>query len=157
MADACHRANSEFVLAVVPSPWQISAEASNGPGVRERAGLQEHMLYKNRLPFDSLSAYSERENILYCDPSPVFTRTEHAERLFRDNAGRFSATGHALYARVLERFLIANVVGPWRASGPIRPDRRLSARDPSRPGASEVRRADARGGQEPVSPAQFNP
>jgi hypothetical protein len=157
MAAACHRANAEFVLAVVPCPWQVSADASNGPGVRERAGLREHALYKCRLPFDSLSGYADRENILYCDPSPAFIRAEHAERLFRENIARFSPAGHELYARVLQRFLVTNVVGPWRANGRSRPDRRLSARDISSPEASEVRRADATSNQEPVSPARFGP
>ncbi len=156
MALTCRRANAEFVLAVVPCPWQISAEASNGPGVRERAGLQDHALYKSRLPFDTLSAFAERENIPYCDASTVFLRQEHAERLFRENAPRFSAMGHELYARVLERFLVANVVGPWRVHGSLRPDRRLSARDPSRPQTVEHVR-DAQAAPEPISPVQFNP
>ncbi len=157
MAGACHRANSEFVLAVVPYPGQISAEASNGPNVRERIGLQAHVLYKNRLPFDALSAYAEKENLLYCDPSPVLVRTERAERLFQNNAARFSATGHELYARVLERFLVANVVGPWRTSGSTHRDRRMSSRDAFQPERSEVRRAEIQGDREPVAPAQFNP
>lgn len=157
MAAACHGANSEFVLAAIPSPWQVSADASNGPGVRERAGLQPRVLYKSRLPFDALVSYAQRENILYCDPSSVLGRAEHAERLFQNKAARFSATGHELYARVLERFLVANVVGPWRASGSIRPDRRMSARDTAAPERSEVRHADTRGDREPVSPAEFNP
>jgi hypothetical protein len=104
-----------------------------------------------------LSAYANREKIACCDPSAVFARSPHAERLFRDNAARFSAAGHELYARVLERFLVAKVAGPWRRSGPIGPDRRMSAGDQSLPGAADVRRADARGDQEPVSPAEFNP
>jgi hypothetical protein len=165
MAVACRQANAEFVLSVIPCPWQVTAEASNGAGVRERAGLQQHVLYKNRLPFDSLSAFAERENILYCDPSPAFRGTEHAERLFRENAPRFSAAGHDLYARVLERFLVTNVVGPWRANGRM-PDRRMSSRDSSDvrrselgrtdTRRSEVRRADARDDREPVSPAEFD-
>ena len=156
MAGACHRANSEFVLAVVPYPGQISAEASNGPNVRERIGLQAHVLYKNRLPFDALSGYAEKENLLYCDPSPVLVRTERAERLFQNNAARFSATGHELYARILERFLVANVVGPWRATQSVHPDRRMSARD-SQSEPSQVRRADAVNDQDPVAPVQFKP
>ena len=160
MAVACRQANAEFVLSVIPCPWQVTAEASNGAGVRERAGLQQHVLYKNRLPFDSLSAFAERENILYCDPSPAFRGTEHAERLFRENAPRFSAAGHDLYARVLERFFVTNVAGPWRANGRT-PDRRMSSRDSSDVrrsdlGRSEVRRADARDDREPVSPAEFD-
>jgi len=155
MASASHRANSEFVVAVIPSPWQISADASNGAGVRERAGLQERVLYKSRLPFDSLSAYCEKANILYCEPSPAFSGAEHPERLFRENVARFSASGHELYARVLERFLVANVVGPWRVNGTLRPEGRFSERDFSQPGPSPVRHADARSDAEPVSPAQF--
>jgi hypothetical protein len=156
MALACRQANAEFVLAVVPSPWQVSADASNGAGVRERAGLREHTLYKSRLPFDTLANYAQRENIPYCDPSPAFVNAEHPERLFRDNVARFSAAGHELYARLLERFLVVNVVGPWRVNGPIRPDRRLSARDPA-PSRSPVRHADVQNPPEPVAPAQFNP
>jgi hypothetical protein len=157
MASACGRANSEFVLAVVPCPWQISAEASNGSDVRERVGIQSHTVYASRLPFESLFAYANREKIACCDPSAVFARAPHAEQLFRDNAARFSAAGHELYARVLERFLVAKVAGPWRRNGPIGPDRRMSAGDRSLPGTADVRRADARGDQEPVSPAEFNP
>jgi hypothetical protein len=156
MAAACQRANAEFVLAVVPGPWQISAEASNGSGVRERAGLQEHTLYTNRVPFVSLSTYASRQKILYCDASGAFTRADHTERLFRENAPRFSATGHELYARVLERFLATNVPGPWRANGPIRLDRRMSDGDRPRSSPSEVRRADAHDVREPVSPAEFD-
>jgi hypothetical protein len=157
MATACRQANSEFVLAVVPCPWQISAEASNGPGVRERAGLQDHVLYKSRLAFDTLSAYAGRENIHFCDPSPAFTRAENAERQFRENAARFSATGHELYARVLERFLVARVAGPWRVGGADRLQPSLSRRTRSRQESSEVRHAEARGEDEPVSPTGFNP
>jgi|HubBroStandDraft_6_1064221.scaffolds.fasta_scaffold03642_2 hypothetical protein len=109
----CRRSNCQFVLSVVPSPWQISAEASGGPGVRTRVGIEEHTLFKSRLPYDTLAAYSRKQGILFSDPSTVFVRVKQSERLYRHNAARFSATGHELYARVLARFVEQRIPGPW--------------------------------------------
>ena len=114
----CRRMNGQFVLSVVPSPFQISAEASAGPGVRTRAGVAEHMVYGSRVPYDALQAYARKESILYCDPSPVFLRTKQPERLYRRNVARFSASGHELYARVLARFIVQTVPGPWGSGRP---------------------------------------
>jgi hypothetical protein len=114
----CRRTNSQFVLSVVPSPFQISAEAAAGPGVRTRAGVEEHILYKSRVPYDTMSAYARKESILLCDSSTSFLRVKQPERLYRRNVARFSASGHELYARVLARFVLQTVPGPWGSGGP---------------------------------------
>jgi hypothetical protein len=129
LARTCRRSNCQFVLSVVPAPWQISAEAAGGPGVRTRVGVEEHVVYGSRVPFQTLSAFAGKEGILFCDPSGVFGRTQRPERLFHRNAARFSATGHELYARILGRFVVESVAGPW-GSGRLRrtgPEGRISA------------------------------
>jgi hypothetical protein len=113
ISEVCRRSNCQFVLSAVPSPWQISAEASSGPGVRTRVGIEEHSLFKSRLPYETLSAFSRKQGILFCDPSTVFVRVKQPERLYRRNAARFSATGHELYARILARFVEQNLPGRW--------------------------------------------
>jgi hypothetical protein len=129
MARMCRRSNCQFVLSAVPAPWQISAEAAGGPGVRTRVGVEEHVVYGSRVPFDTLSAFAGKEGILFCDPSGVFGRVQRPERLFRRNAARFSATGHELYARILGRFVVESVAGPWGSGGLHRasPEGRISA------------------------------
>jgi len=144
----CRRTNSQFVLSVIPAPFQISAEASAGPGVRTRAGVEEHVLYKSRVPYDTLSAYARKETVPFCDSSTIFLRVKQPERLYRRNVARFSASGHELYARVLARFVLQTVAGPWGSGGP-RPngvEGRFSARDASRNSAELNSRAIRRTG-----------
>ena len=88
--------------------------------MRTRAGVEEHQQYKSRVPFDTLSAYARKEAIRFCDPSKLFLRAKQPERLYRRNVARFSASGHELYARVLARFVVQTVPGPW-GSGQNRP------------------------------------
>jgi len=147
----CRRSNCQFVLSPVPAPWQISAEASDGPGVRTRVGVEEHTVYKSRVPFNTLSAYARKAGILFCDASLVFGRVKQPERLFHRNVAHFSATGHELYARILERFVEQSVPGPWGSGRPRRtgPEGRISAMDAGR------RNLSAQAGQnseEPNSP-----
>jgi hypothetical protein len=145
LSGVCRRTNSQFVLAVVPAPFQVSADASSGPGVRTRAGVEEHQLYKSRVPFDTLSSYARKETIRFCDPSTIFLRAKQPERLYRRNVARFSASGHELYARVLARFVVQTVPGPW-GSGQNRPggvDGRFSAVESPKagqPGSQAIRR-----------------
>ena len=118
MSSVCRRSNCQFLLSAIPSPWQISAEAASGPGVRTRFGIEEHVLYKSRFPYTTLLAYARKEGILFCDPSMIFKRVKQPERLFRRNVPRFSATGHELYARILGRFVEQRISGPWRSGTP---------------------------------------
>jgi hypothetical protein len=129
----CRQTNSRFLLSVIPSPFQISAEASAGTGVRTRAGVEEHILYKSRAPYDTLAACSRKTGIPFCDSSTVFLRVKQPERLYRRNVAHFSSSGHELYARVLARFVVQNVPGPWATGGsrPASVEGRLSADDAS--------------------------
>ena len=145
LSRVCRQTSGKFVLAVIPAPFQISDDASAGPGVRTRAGVEEHQHYKSRVPFDTLSAYARKKTIRICDPSTIFLRAKQPERLYRRNVAHFSASGHELYARVLARFVVQTVPGPWgsgqnRANGV---EGRFSATDSPKsgePGSSAIRK-----------------
>jgi len=92
----CRRGNTDFVLAAVPSPWQISAEASTGPGVRALAGLDDHALYGSRAPFDTLAGFARKTRFATAIRRPPLVRAERPERLYLNNAARFSPAGHEL-------------------------------------------------------------
>ena len=164
LSNLCRQANCEFVLADVPCPWQVSAEASDGPEVRARAGVEPHALYKSMVPFETLGAFAAKERIPFCSAVAFFRRAEQPERLFYRNAARFSPTGHELYARIVGTFLIRNIVGPWQAGrspsgSPPNPfstgasvqnrsrvRRAVSTQGGSRSTAETVRRTAGRGG-----------
>lgn len=159
IARTCRRPGGEFVLAAIPCPWQVAAEASDGPGVRERAGVETNVRYGSRAPFDTLSGFAKKEDILFCDASVIFSRVERPERLYFKNAPRFSATGHELYARVLGRFLSRNVVGPWTSGGPTKSgaDAQFSgtsSRDTRGIRRTEFRRDEVSDGDEEIARSQ---
>ncbi len=105
-----------MVVATYPAPWQVSATASSGPGVRERAGVPRDAVYTSRVPFEILKEFSQRRAFVLCDASPAFQQSENADQLFLHNAAHFSKLGHELYARQLATCLQANIPGIWNNS-----------------------------------------
>ena len=94
-----------FIVATSPQPWQVSGDASAGPGVRERLGVAPGLVLTSRQPFDAITGYARARNILCCDTSPQFREFPEPSRLFFRNAASLSRLGNELYARVLSDFI----------------------------------------------------
>jgi len=115
--DELVRANgAQLVVAACPAPWQISARASNGPGVREKAGVGADACLRSRRPFETLAAFCQSHHIPFCDVSSAFAAAEEGERLFLKNSPGLSSAGHALYARELAELLRSRVSSDAPAS-----------------------------------------
>lgn len=99
-------AGASFVLAVSPTPWQVSSTASSGPGVRAAAGVPEDVLYHSRVPFQLLGEYAQQQGVAFVDASPTFSQDPNPDDLFWKNAPRLSERGHDLYARVIASFIV---------------------------------------------------
>ncbi|HID21989.1 MAG TPA: SGNH/GDSL hydrolase family protein [Planctomycetaceae bacterium] len=121
---------ARLLLATYPAPWQVSPSASNGRGVRQQAGVPQDAFYTSNIPFRILADYARVRGVAFCDASPAFKADPHPERFYLHNAPRFSAEGHALYARQLAQavlFLLgsrqaADALGSFpRRAGAIRP------------------------------------
>lgn len=93
------------VVATCPQPWQVSADASAEPGVREAAGIAPGLLITSRRPFDAIVEFTEALNIPCCDTSTAFRECPEPARLYLQNAPTLSRLGHELYARMLSQFL----------------------------------------------------
>ncbi|MGC1273747.1 MAG: SGNH/GDSL hydrolase family protein [Planctomycetaceae bacterium] len=93
------------VVATCPQPWQVSADASAEPGVREAAGIAPGLLMTSRRPFDAIVGFAHARNIPCCDTSTAFRECPEPARLYLRNAPVLSRLGHELYARVLSQFL----------------------------------------------------
>ncbi len=103
--DLASSSGALLVVAACPAPWQVSAEASNGEGVRENAGVAQDALFRSRRPWQLLAEFCQTQQIPFCDISNAFVQAEQPERLYLKNAAALSARGHALYARELAEFL----------------------------------------------------
>jgi hypothetical protein len=94
-----------LVVAACPAPWQVSALATTGEGVREQVGVGKGVHYRSRRPFETLAEFCQMHSIPFCDTLAAFVEHSQPERLYLTSAAAFSAEGHALYARELARFL----------------------------------------------------
>jgi len=105
LAELAQSSGARLVVAACPAPWQVSANASNGEGVRDQAGVAHDALLRSQRPFKTLAEFCQTHNIPYCDVSETFVHAEQPEQLYLKNAAAFSSAGHALYARELAAFL----------------------------------------------------
>lgn len=104
---------ADLLVAVGPVPWQISATASCGEGVRENAGVHAGNLCAGRAPFEILARQCAEAGILYCDASVAFRGAKSPDNLFLKGSLGFSAQGHELYARELAKRIVGNSAGIW--------------------------------------------
>ena len=97
-----------MLIITCPAPWQVSATASSGEGVREEAGVADDAFYRSSLPFQLLAQEAKEHGLSLCDASEEFRRQANPDRLFFNNAPRLSAAGHELYATLVAKFLTTN-------------------------------------------------
>jgi hypothetical protein len=112
LAQLVGNTGGRVVVVIAPAPWQVAATASNGPKVRERAGLAANQVFRSRRPFDLVTEYCRQKGIAVCDTSSAMQADSSADRLFLKNAGILSAEGHAVIAGELARFLAEAPVEP---------------------------------------------
>ena len=86
-----------------PAPWQVSATATTGGGVRERMGVPLDGLYRSRRPFELLADYCRHNGLDFVDVSPEFQSQGAGHRLYLKYVPEFSPEGHELFARELLR------------------------------------------------------
>lgn len=98
-----------LILSTCPQPWQVSAEASDGPGVREAAGVASGAVMSNRAPFDAVARFAAEREILFCDASLAFRDYPDAAKLYFRNSPQLSRFGQELYARLLSEFAFAKL------------------------------------------------
>ncbi|RPI79006.1 MAG: hypothetical protein EHM42_13040 [Planctomycetaceae bacterium] len=103
---------ARLVVTAIPAPWQVSAAATAGGGVRERSGVAADALFRSRRPFEIIEEYCQTRNIAWCDVSPAFTDHPAGQRLYLRRAAELSPEGHALHASELARYLAEQPLGP---------------------------------------------
>lgn len=105
LAEIAREQDAIVVLAVVPAPWQISAEATSDPDARKRYGIAPTVVYDNREPFDLLESAAADAGVEYFDVSRIFSQAGNPEELYLHTQPWLSARGHEAYANVLAQYL----------------------------------------------------
>lgn len=99
---------SRLLITTSPAPWQVSARASSGRGVRDACGIPDGTVCQSELPFRLLDEFVKQRGLVICDSSAAFRESSNLDQLFLNNAPRLSAAGHELYATTVARFLAEN-------------------------------------------------
>jgi hypothetical protein len=131
LAELSQAGGVQLVVAACPAPWQVSATASNGAGVREQAGVAGDAVLRSRRPFQTIADFCQARQIPFCDVSPAFVQSSEPAQLYLKNAAAFSPEGHALYAREIASFLRQQLSHAAPASpeySPLPPQARLPQR-----------------------------
>lgn len=112
MQHLCQKSGAQFTVSCIPQPWQVSANASDGPGVRTAVGLQSGKMYSNSYPFDQVSKYCQEHQIPLHNPVSYFRQQPQNENLFLKNAATFSPRGHQFYAYQLANYVYQQYTRP---------------------------------------------
>jgi lysophospholipase L1-like esterase len=94
-----------FLLATYPHPWQVSAEATPLPPIREQYGIGMHTVHLNDRPFRKLERFATEHGIPFLNATPAFRQDADPVSLYLSNDLHFTARGHELYAEVLARYI----------------------------------------------------
>ena len=90
-----------LLLATYPQPWQVSAEATPIPPIRDQYGIGRNTVHLNDRPFKKLAAFALEHRIPFVNTTNAFRQDASPTTLFLGNDFHFTPRGHQVYADVL--------------------------------------------------------
>ena len=97
-----------LILATYPQPWQVSADATPLPPVRDQFRIGRHTVHLNDRPFRKLDRFAAQHGIPFFNATSAFRAGDDPARLFLADDFHFSRRGNALYASLLADYLVTN-------------------------------------------------
>jgi hypothetical protein len=97
-----------LLLATYPQPWQVSADATPLPPIRDQYAIGRDTVHLNDRPFRTLERFAADRGLPYVNATDAFRAYPRPASLFLEQDFHFTAAGHALYAQVLADDLVAN-------------------------------------------------
>ena len=105
LARLLERDRIPLLLATYPQPWQVSADATPLPPIRDQYGVGQHTVHLNDRPFRKLEAFASNHRIPFVNATGAFRQDAAPASLFLGNDFHFTPRGHRVYADVLARFI----------------------------------------------------
>jgi hypothetical protein len=94
-----------FVLATYPQPWQVSADATPLPPIRDQYGIGRGTVHLNDRPFRKLERFAAEHRIPYVSSVDDFRHAPDPPALFQTIS---IWSRNDLHAQVLASFLVRN-------------------------------------------------
>jgi lysophospholipase L1-like esterase len=95
-----------LLLATYPQPWQVSADATPVPPIRDQYGVGRNTVHLNDRPFRKLSKFAAGQGIPFLNATQAFRDDSAPASLFLRDDFHFTAKGHQLYADALAAYII---------------------------------------------------
>jgi hypothetical protein len=99
-----------LLLATYPQPWQVSAEATPIPPIRDQYGIGRHTVHLNDRPFKKLASFAGEHQMSFVNATKAFRDDASPETLFLGNDPHFTPRGHQLYAEVLAQYITEHLL-----------------------------------------------
>jgi hypothetical protein len=106
-----------LLLATYPQPWQVSADATPIPPIRDQYGVGRNTVHLNDRPFKKLETFASEHQIPFVNAASAFRQASAPATLFLGNDFHFTPRGNQLYADVLGRFITEQSLIGGRANG----------------------------------------
>ena len=106
-----------LLLATYPQPWQVSADATPIPPIRDQYGVGRNTVHLNDRPFKKLETFASEHQIPFVNAASAFRQASAPATLFLANDFHFTPRGNQLYADVLGRFITEQSLIRGRANG----------------------------------------
>jgi GDSL-like Lipase/Acylhydrolase family len=99
-----------LLVATYPQPWQVSADATPIPPIRDQYGVGRNTVHLNDRPFKKLASFASEHQIPFVNATDAFRNDATPSTLFLGNDFHFTPRGHQVYADVLGRFIIEHAL-----------------------------------------------
>jgi hypothetical protein len=110
-----------LLLATYPQPWQVSADATPDPAIRNQYRIGVHTVHLNDRPFRKLATFSAAHQIPFFNATAAFREAADPAGLFLQTDFHFSPRGNALYAELLAKELAGRgLLKPVQPAGPAK-------------------------------------
>ncbi len=106
LADLLAHDHIPLLLATYPQPWQVAANATPLPPIRDQYGIGQNRVHLNDRPFRTLEAFASMHRIAFVNATSAFRRDSNPASLFLPSDFHFTARGHALYGDVLAKYVV---------------------------------------------------
>jgi len=94
-----------LLLATYPQPWQVSADATPMPPIRDQYGVGRNTVHLNDRPFGKLASFASSHHIPFVNATSAFRQDAAPASLFLGYDFHFTPRGHQVYADVLGQFI----------------------------------------------------
>jgi lysophospholipase L1-like esterase len=103
-----------LLLATYPQPWQVAADATPLPPIRDQYGIGRNTVHLNDRSFQKLERFAAEHGLPFLNATAAFRSAPSPAGLFLASDFHFTPRGHQLYADLLAGYIAEHHLLPAR-------------------------------------------